>query len=789
VRPVIARYAGFVHLLPASEAHHHRGAGGLLRHGLEVAFHAARAAQGRVFAMDRAPSERRALEPRWLLAACLAGLCHDLGKPVADLAAVDASGRSQWRPLRESLTDWAAREGVDRYYLRWHERRHRRHEAFGVLVLERVLTPEVTGWLSEPEPGVLEALLAAVAGLDQNGVLGALVAAADRASVEQDVRESHLDPDTVSLGVPVERYVLDALRRLLHRGGWTVNQPGARLWRFADGLYVVWRAAAEEVTALLAADRVPGVPRDADTLADVLIERGLARACPLTDPPQRYWRMVPAALERGGEPVVLTMLRLADPGLLFAGEPPPPVAGHWVDAPRSSPPPVADEGVATLPPADEPAPASPASAVEEGQGSPSSAGAAASAAPRAERTGPAIPSRPRAQRPTSPPRGGARPTDPLHSFNRATEVATRVAALIPSETGNDPFKAFGQMALNHVVQGLIASAERPSLVSLRRYLEGGAEALVARVLEGYLDARIADWRQTAQPFLRGARDADGRARGLLRFYREAVRGRFPSTLVEGLMSLYEHERVHFAKMVSSLMPVLGMLTAAELGPLLSPDAADPGDTRRLTHMGEVLARGQVAYLGLDSLSDGMVGSAIGSILLADLTAVAGDRYNYGVGLRPVTVFVDEAAEVINDPFVQLLNKGRGARVRLVIATQTFADFAARTGSEAKARQVLGNVNNLTALRVLDGETQKYVAEALPTVRLKSLVRSQGSSTHPGNPLVFTGSVDERLVEEEGALFPAQLLGQLPNLHYLALLSGSRVVKGHLPILGVPQQAA
>ena len=36
--PVIKRYAEFVHLLPASEAHHHRGAGGLFRHGLEVAF-------------------------------------------------------------------------------------------------------------------------------------------------------------------------------------------------------------------------------------------------------------------------------------------------------------------------------------------------------------------------------------------------------------------------------------------------------------------------------------------------------------------------------------------------------------------------------------------------------------------------------------------------------------------------------------------------------------------------------------------------------------------------------
>jgi conjugal transfer pilus assembly protein TraD len=38
-------------------------------------------------------------------------------------------------------------------------------------------------------------------------------------------------------------------------------------------------------------------------------------------------------------------------------------------------------------------------------------------------------------------------------------------------------------------------------------------------------------------------------------------------------------------------------------------------------------------------------------------------------------------------------------------------------------------------------------------------------------------------EEEGDLFPPALLGQLPNLHYLAVLAGGRIVKGRLPILG------
>ncbi len=56
--PVLWRYAAFVHLLPASETHHHRGAGGLLRHGLEVAFWAAQASDALIFSMEGTPNER-----------------------------------------------------------------------------------------------------------------------------------------------------------------------------------------------------------------------------------------------------------------------------------------------------------------------------------------------------------------------------------------------------------------------------------------------------------------------------------------------------------------------------------------------------------------------------------------------------------------------------------------------------------------------------------------------------------------------------------------------------------
>ena len=121
-------------------------------------------------------------------------------------------------------------------------------------------------------------------------------------------------------------------------------------------------------------------------------------------------------------------------------------------------------------------------------------------------------------------------------------------------------------------------------------------------------------------------------------------------------------------------------------------------------------------------------------------------------------------------------------MRLFIATQTFADFAARTGSQDKARQVLGNVNNLIALRIMDSETQQYITDNLPKTRLKYIMRTQGVATSATNPTVFSGNVGERLMDEEGDLFAPQLLGQLPDLHYIAKLSGGRIVKGRLPVL-------
>ncbi|MCL4501031.1 MAG: TraI domain-containing protein [Deltaproteobacteria bacterium] len=74
---VIERYANYVYLLPASEAHHHRGTGGLLRHGLEVAKYVLQESYDRLHGMQLSPRERKAARGRWLFATFVAGLSED----------------------------------------------------------------------------------------------------------------------------------------------------------------------------------------------------------------------------------------------------------------------------------------------------------------------------------------------------------------------------------------------------------------------------------------------------------------------------------------------------------------------------------------------------------------------------------------------------------------------------------------------------------------------------------------------------------------------------------------
>lgn len=384
--------------------------------------------------------------------------------------------------------------------------------------------------------------------------------------------------------------------------------------------------------------------------------------------------------------------------------------------------------------------------------------------------------------------------DPLKNWSRPTEIASRIAALIPTESGDDAFKSFGWRAINQVVQGLVEIEERPNLVKVRRYIEGGPDHLLQETLEAYLKRNVPDWEVRAESYLRRADKGDfnkerpskstpSRLLGLVRFYKSEIPEHQRSSVVDGLVSIFEHERVHAMKLIASLLPILSKLTSGDLASLLSPEGADPFDPRPIVDIKKIIQARQVLYIGLDSLSDADVGAAIGSIFLADLAAVAGHIYNYGGVDTETYVFVDEAAEVVCTPFVQLLNKGRGAKLNTFFAAQSLPDFIARTGNEAMARMLLANANNLIALRTKDRVTQDFIVESLGKVPIHTIARSQDTGAIVDrDPTNYTASYGERKSDVEVDVFSYDLLGKLPDLQYIASVSGGRYVKGRLPLL-------
>jgi Putative helicase len=95
-------YARFVQQLPASEAHHHAGPGGLLTHGLEVVHEALKLRRGRLIPLGASAETLATTQDLWTFATATAALLHDLGKPVADqrILLYDRRGRTlgSWDP-------------------------------------------------------------------------------------------------------------------------------------------------------------------------------------------------------------------------------------------------------------------------------------------------------------------------------------------------------------------------------------------------------------------------------------------------------------------------------------------------------------------------------------------------------------------------------------------------------------------------------------------------------------------------------------------------------------------
>jgi len=275
--PAITRLANMYQLLPASQSHHHRGAGGLLCHSLEVGLYSLQAADGKLIRGIVTPQQRRLIEPRWRVAIFFAGICHDLGKVVTDFTVTDRSGEIKWHPYICGLYDWATQNKLNNYFIHWNEGRGKSHTSIAATLFNGVVSKESRDWISEGSTDVMQWLSESLTNTPgaKNQIYENIVKS-DQVSVERDLKSMGVAMAGYEIGVPIERYLSDIMRNLLREGVWRINEPGARVWCVKNHTYLVWPKAGDEMAQRVREENIPGLPKSVDGILDMMAERGIA---------------------------------------------------------------------------------------------------------------------------------------------------------------------------------------------------------------------------------------------------------------------------------------------------------------------------------------------------------------------------------------------------------------------------------------------------------------------------------------------------------------------------------
>lgn len=146
---VVREYLRKIHLMPASESHHHSEFGGLFRHSLEVSLYAVNLATKHTFATKETSQLRHVASYAYPYALFIAGLLHDLGKAYYDMKLVGKESQIEFNPYMESVFGFQERTkdtGVSVRFLK--NRIYGLHETIGSAFFASVLTQDAINYLT-----------------------------------------------------------------------------------------------------------------------------------------------------------------------------------------------------------------------------------------------------------------------------------------------------------------------------------------------------------------------------------------------------------------------------------------------------------------------------------------------------------------------------------------------------------------------------------------------------------------------------------------------------------------
>lgn len=397
--------------------------------------------------------------------------------------------------------------------------------------------------------------------------------------------------------------------------------------------------------------------------------------------------------------------------------------------------------------------------------------------------------------------------NPIGTFGRITEPASRIASQLPGEGSSAAFREFTWRYVNVMSKALTSLGKTITYENLLNY---GADidpllyeylAFVFELPSSEMQLRragVQNWKKTVDAIVasdqkqdRTQASRDRKAWAAAQVFKDAG---LVDPVAQALVKTFEYEKSFYDKLVASLFPLLEKLTSGPASELLSPDYTDLDDPRPIFDWDEVIRTGGIVYVGLDALSDAEVAQAVGNSMFSDLTSRAGAIYKFGTtqGLSPelaglakkrkICLHADEFNELVGKEFIPMANKAGGAGFQLTVYTQTLSDIEARFGDKAKAGQVIGNLGNLIMLRVKEPATAELLTGLLPEVEVNQLTLVSGvvDDTNPESLNDFVSNTQQRITSQRVPLVPIGDMTRLPKGHAYAVLGG-KLHKLRLPL--------
>lgn len=318
--PLITRYIQYVLDLPATPNNFFCEPGGLAKLGLRTGFFALQATDDQIFEGRSTITTRRHLEPRWRQATFIAGLCTELHRTLSHIEVRDDAGR-QWQPFLAPLSQWATRRKAKQLMIRW-QPDVQETRSLGLFALPFIVPAETMAYLADSNHVVVPHMLASITGsvlLQQHNLLDELVRRAAAFVIDHELQDSASEHGDSKPALHLSRHFLAVMRELISTNtGWAVNSDKSRAWHGQDGLFIIWPNAATDMLKLLDEQLLPGLPKSAAHVQDILLAHGVIQ---VQDNGNPIWLIRPPDTA-----YALEAVKISNPAALFADRVPAPLA-------------------------------------------------------------------------------------------------------------------------------------------------------------------------------------------------------------------------------------------------------------------------------------------------------------------------------------------------------------------------------------------------------------------------------------------------------------------------------